>query len=295
MKVKTGERDITVYVGFRPFEGEWIERQRAVLNALEWQNAKGQKIKFICWPSETSTAYFAKEHGYEAVVIPWYRQYLFPGPQRSFKHMFETILMDCDTEIFIYINGDIVIGPGVLSWVQQNVEMNTLFSLPRHNWEYSGPLNTHADFTRALKEAVPEEWTALDLFAMRATDGRKHFIPSPPFLLTAGSMDSWIVVHSGHLGWRRILVPPDQFQMLHIEHDFSHPLKGFTSSEKLSKWAFNCGVYETATAKIRYDLKMDTALTVFEGAERYKFKYKLPTRQYVRPEEILEKTSKSKG
>jgi hypothetical protein len=258
-----------------------------MLNALKWQRVDGLKIKFICWPDEHETATYAAQHGYDCVVVPWYRQYLFPGPQRSFKNMFETILMDCDTEIFIYINGDIVLGPGVLSWLQQNIEMNTLYSLPRHNWKYSRALNTHADFETALKKAIPEEWTALDLFAMRATDGRKHFIPVPTFLLTAGSMDSWIVVHAGHLVWRRILIPPDQFHMLHIEHDFSHPLKGGSSPEKLSKWAFNCGVYEAATSSIATNVKMDTSLGVFEGSERYKFKYGgLPSNQYRQLSEV---------
>lgn len=291
MKIDTGNRDITVYVGFRPFKGEWIERNETTLRALHWQEMRGLKIKFVCWPDEHETAAYAVQHGYDCVVVPWYRQYLFPGPQRSFKSMFETILMDCDTEIFVYINGDIVLGPNLLGWVQQNIEMNTLYSLPRHNWKFSGPLQTSADFETALKESIPEEWTALDLFAMRATDGRKNFIPVPPFLLTAGSMDSWLVVQAGHLGWRRILIPPDQFRMLHIEHDFSHPLKPGASPEKMTKWAFNCGVYETATAAVRSDLKLDAALTVFEGADRYKFKYKLPTRHYTNPEEVLKKAS----
>lgn len=295
MKTTIGNRDVTVYVGFRPFRHEWIERNETVLNSLKWQGIKGLKVKFVCWPDEHETAAYAASHGYGCVVIPWYRQYLFPGPQRSFKNMFETILMDCDTEIFIYINGDIVLGPGILFWLQQNIEMNTLYSMPRHNWEFKKPLNSQSEFDKALEEAVPEEWTALDLFAMRATDGRKHFIPLPPFLLTAGSMDSWLVVHAGHIGWRRILIPPDQFHMLHIEHDFSHPLKPGASPQKMTKWAFNCGVYETATAHVRYDLKMDAALTVFEGADRYKFKYKLPTREYTDPQKILEEVSSQKS
>ncbi len=250
MKSSIGNRDITVYVGFRPFKGEWIERNETVLNALKWQAVDGLKIKFVCWPDEHETAVYAARNGFDCAVVPWYRQYLFQGPQRSFKMMFESILMDCDTEIFVYINGDIVLGGGVLSWLQQNIEMNTLYSMPRHNWAYSMPLSTPADFEKAMKEAVPEEWTALDLFAMRATDGRKHFIPVPPFLLTAGSMDSWIVVHAGHIGWRRVLIPPDCFYMLHIEHDFSHPLKPGASPDRMVKWAFNCGVYETATERI---------------------------------------------
>jgi hypothetical protein len=100
-------------------------------------------------------------------------------------------------------------------------------------------------------------------------------------------MDSWIVVHAGHLVWRRILIPPDQFHMLHIEHDFSHPLKGGSSPEKLSKWAFNCGVYEAATSSIATNVKMDTSLGVFEGSERYKFKYGgLPSNQYRQLSEV---------
>ncbi|MBW1699172.1 MAG: hypothetical protein JRH18_15535 [Deltaproteobacteria bacterium] len=296
MKITKGNRDLTVYVGFRPFRNKWVERNETVLNALKWQDVEGLKIKFICWPDEHETAAYASENGYACVVVPWYRQYLFPGPQRSFKNMFETILMDCDTEIFVYINGDIVLGPGVLAWIQQNIEMNTLYSLPRHNWQFSGPLHTLDDFTTALSAAIPEEWTAVDLFAMRATDGRKHFIPAPPFLLTAGSMDSWIVAHAGHLGWRRILIPPDQFHMLHIEHGFSHPLKGISSPEKLAKWAFNCGIYETATMLIPTAIKTDTSLEVFEGTERYKFKFGgLPTNQYKSLNEVYSRDDKEQN
>ena len=294
MKIAKGHRDITVYVGFRPFEGQWLKRNETVLNALRWQAVDGLKIKFVCWPDEHQTVLYAAENGYDCVVVPWYRQYLFPGAQRSFKYMFETILMDCDTEIFVYINGDIVLGPGILAWIQQNIEMNTLYSLPRHNWEYTGELKTPDDFDKAFSESIPEEWTAVDLFAMRATDGRKHFIPLPPFLLTAGSMDSWIVVHAGHIGWRRILVPPDQFHMLHIEHEFSHPLKPGASPEKAVKWAFNCGVYETATAHIPATEKIDTSLAVFEGTKRYIFKYgSLPSNTYQPLEEIYEQDNVS--
>jgi hypothetical protein len=286
--VRPGHRDITVYVGLRPFEGEWIEKNEAVLAGLAWQGVEGLKVKFVCWPSESSTAVYAAGHGYEALVVPWYRQYLFPGPQRSFKAMFETALMDCDTEIFVYINGDIVLGPGVLGWIQEHVEHSTLYSLPRHNWDYDGPLRSPADFERALERAVPEEWTAVDLFALRATEGRQQLIPLPPFLLTAGSMDSWLVARTGELGWRRVLVPPDSFRMLHVEHPFSHPLKPGAAPEKVAKWAFNCGIYETATQGMDVRWRMDTSLAVFEGAERYKFKNGLPSRAYTACEDIYE-------
>lgn len=287
MKVSPGNRDITVYVGFRPFEGEWIEKNQAVLNALKWQNADGLKVKFVCWPSESSTAQFATEHGYETVVVPWVRHYLFSGPQRSFKAMFETCLMDCDTELFVYINGDIVLGPGVLEWLQHNVEHSTLYSLPRHNWEFSGQLENPQDFKKAFGESIPEEWSALDIFAMRATEARKSFIPFPPFLLTAGSMDSYILVRAGEIGWKRVLIPPDLYHMLHIEHEFSHPLKPGASADKYAKWAFNCGVYELATQELPPSLLQDTSLGCFSGAQRYKFKYDLPSRDYQSPDECL--------
>jgi hypothetical protein len=288
MDIKPGSRDVTVYVGFRPFKDEWVERNEAVLAGLRWQNIEGKKIKVVCWPSESETAEYASTHGFESVVIPWYRQYLFPGPQRSFKNMFETILMDCDTEIFVYINGDVILGPGILSWLQNHVEYETLYSLPRHNWEYRGPLETERDFQKALSQSVPEEWTALDLFAFRATEGRKHLIPTPPFLLTAGSMDSWLVVKAGELGWRRVLIPPDNYYMLHIEHEYSHPLKRGASPEKAAKWAFNCGVYSTATESTQYQVKADTSLQCFEGAERYKFKYGVPQNEYQTGKEVFE-------
>ena len=281
MKIATGHRDITVYIGFRPFKGEWQERNQTVLNAIRWQQTEGLKVKFVCWPDESETATYAADQGYDCVVIPWYRQYLFPGPQKSFKLMFETIMMDCGTEIFVYINGDIVLGPGILAWLQQNIEVNTLYCLPRHNWEFSAPLQNVDDFEAALKEAVPEEWTAIDFFGMRATDARKTFIPVPPFLLTAGSMDSWLAAKAGQEGWSRVLIPPDIFYMLHIEHDFSHPLKPGASPEKITKWAFNCGVYETATATFAHSFRTDTSLAVFRGAERYKFKFgSLPQNEY---------------
>ncbi|WP_027178433.1 hypothetical protein [Maridesulfovibrio bastinii] len=287
MKVSPGNRDITVYVGFRPFEGEWIEKNTAVLNGLKWQGVEGLKIKFVCWPSEVSTASYASRHGYETVVVPWVRHYLFSGPQRSFKAMFETCLMDCDTEIFVYINGDIVLGPGILEWIQNNVDHSTLFSLPRHNWEFSRQLESAKDFETAFSESVPEEWTALDIFAMRATEARKNFIPFPPFLLTAGSMDSFILVNAAHMGWKRVLIPPDIYHMLHIEHEFSHPLKPGASPDKYAKWAFNCGVYEMATQKIAPEHLQNATLSSFSGAERYKFKYQLPTRDYQTPDECL--------
>ncbi len=287
MKVSRGNRDITVYVGFRPFEGDWIEKNETVLNGLKWQNVEGLKVKFVCWPDEAATAGYAAKNGYQCAVIPWFRQYMFPGPLRSFKLMFETIMMDCDTEIFIYINGDIVLGPGILEWIQGNVEYETLYSLPRHDWQYSGPLNTPKDFNKALDVSVPEEWTALDIFAMRATEGRKHLLPMPPFLLTAGSMDSWLVVRTGDIGWRRVLIPPDQHSMLHIEHEFSHPLKPGASTDKVAKWAFNCGVYATATQNISYSIKADTSLQCFEGAERYKFKYGVPVNVYQDAKDVM--------
>lgn len=290
--VSPGSRDITVYIGFRPFEGEWLERNQAVLQGLLWQHengpaAGGLKIKFVCWPSEVSTATWATEHGYEAIVVPWVRHYLFTGAQRSFKAMFETALMDCDTEIFCYINGDIVLGPGIIPWLQSNVERSTLYSLPRHNWKWSGPLETHADFSKALESSVPEEWTAVDLFAMRATEARRDFIPLPPFLLTAGSMDSWLVVHAAAKGWSRTLIPPDQYHMLHIEHEYSHPLKPGASPDKLAKWAFNCGVYAQATQGLPPSVTADTSLACFTGAQRYSFKYQLPQNAYQTPEECL--------
>ncbi len=288
MKIAPGIRDITVYVSFRSFKDDWIEKNETVLNGIKWQNVDGLKVKFVCWPDEVETIEYAGKNGYECVVVPWYRHYLFPGPLKSFKNMFETILLDCDTEIFVYINGDIVLGPGILKWIQENIEMNTLYSLPRHNWEFTNKLESPEDFKDALEKAVPEEWTAIDLFAFRSTDGRKDLIPFPPFLLTAGSMDSYIVVKTGALGWKRVLIPPEDFHMLHIEHEYSHPLKPGASPEKAIKWAFNCGVYAAATQGFDINLLSDTSLECFKGAERYKFKFGYtPKTNYNSPKKLF--------
>ena len=139
----------------------------------------------------------------------------------------------------------------------------------------------------ALKESRPEEWTAIDLFAFRATEARRDFIPFPPFLLTAGSMDSYIVVKAGDLGWERVLIPPEDYHMLHIEHEYSHPLKPGARPEKVAKWAFNCGVYAMATQNISGNILSDTSLACFEGAKRYKFKYGLPQNEYQTFEDCI--------
>jgi len=55
MNIKPGYRDITVYICFRPFKNEWIEKNETVLNGLKWQNIEGLKIKFACWPDEIET------------------------------------------------------------------------------------------------------------------------------------------------------------------------------------------------------------------------------------------------
>jgi len=289
MKVKRGDRDITVYVGVRPFEGEWIERQETVLNALKWQGVEGLTIKLVFFPDELSSLRYATDRGYEGLVVGFWRHYLFPGKIRSFKSMFEAMLMDCETEIFIYINGDIVIGPGILCWIQENaLDRNMLLSLPRHNWAWSGPITTPDEYRKAFSGAVPEEWTALDFYAMRATEGRQQLMPFPPFILTAGSMDSYIVSKTGQLGWDRILIPPEQFSMLHIEHPYSHPLKPGATPDKVAKWAFNCGVYAQATAEFSEAVKQDTSLKCFRGAKRYGFKYGFPTNQYQRPEDVIQ-------
>ena len=288
MKVRRGDRDITVYVGVRPFEGEWCEKQETVLNALKWQDAGGVTVKLVFFPDEISTLKYATDNGYEGLVVGFWRHYLFPGKLRSFKNMFEAMLMDCETEIFIYINGDIVLGPGILRWLQENaLERNVLFSLPRHNWSWTGPLDSVDDYERALAESIPEEWTAVDFYAMRATEGRQQLLPFPPFILTAGSMDSYIVTKTGHLGWDRVLIPPEQFSMLHIEHPYSHPLKPGASPDKMAKWAFNCGVYSQATAAFSTTITQDTSLRCFRGADRYGFKYGFPANQYVNPEDIM--------
>ena len=283
-------KSITVYVGFRPFEGEWIERNQAVLNGLLWQGIDGLQIKFVCWPSETSTIEYAESVGCGAVVVPWVSHYLFTGPQRSFKAMIEACLADCDTDIFVYINGDIVLGPGIMAWLQDNAAPSTLYSLPRHNWDFSGSLDHPEQFEQTLTEAVPEEWTALDLFAMHADEARRQMLPFPPFMLTAGSMDSWIVVQAGALGWERALIPPDRYHMLHIEHDFSHPLKPGASADKYAKWAFNCGVYAQATQNIDKAMRADSTLAVFTGAEEFRKTHGLPTRDYQAPDQCLGNT-----
>ncbi|CCH49298.1 hypothetical protein [Pseudodesulfovibrio piezophilus] len=283
-------KSITVYVGFRPFAGEWLERNQTVLNALAWQGLDGLKVKFACWDDETATLDHAERHGYGTVITPWVHHYLFTGPQRSFKALFEACLTDCDTDLFIYINGDIILQPGILNWLAHHAEPASLYSMPRHNWEYTGLLDTPDQFETALAEAVPEEWTALDLFAMHTEEARQAFIPFPPFLLTAGSMDSWLVVRAGAAGWRRILIPPQTFHMLHIEHDFSHPLKPGASADKYAKWAFNCGIYAQATLDLPQAIRADSTLQVFEGAAEYARTKGLPTREYQNPEECIENT-----
>ncbi|MDJ0814947.1 MAG: hypothetical protein QNJ58_02045 [Desulfobacterales bacterium] len=288
MKVKKGDRDITVYVGVRPFEGEWIERQETVLNAIKWQDVEEVTVKLVFFPDEISTLKYATDNGYEGLVIGFWRHYLFPGKIRSFKSMFEAMLMDCETEIFLYINGDIILGPGILKWIQENaLDRNLLMSLPRHNWNWTGPLKTIEDYEDAKAAAIPEEWTAVDLYVLRATEGRQQLIPFPPFILTAGSMDSYIVTKTGHLGWDRVLIPPEQFSMLHIEHSFSHPLKPGASQGKLAKWAFNCGVYAQATSDFPPSITQDASLKCFRGSERYGFKYGFPNRDYQAPENVL--------
>lgn len=262
--------NLTVYVCFRPFRGGWEPKNRTVLNGLAMQSdSGGPKVKFLCWDDEVETLRWAEANGYGAVIVPWAEHYLFPGPLRSFKAMFEAALEDCETGNFAYMNGDIVLGPGLLDWALERMEPRTLFSLPRHNWDWSGPVDSPARYAEALSEARPEPWTALDLFLFRTADGRRDMCPVPPFLLTAGSMDSWIVARAGAAGWRRRLIDPARFSMLHIEHPVSHPLKEGAAPDKLPRWAFNCGVYAQAVQDMPEDCRRDTTLWCFEGAEAF--------------------------
>ena len=263
---------ITVYIAFRPFEGEWIERNRTVLNALAWQNIPALTVKFACWDDERPTLGYAEAHGHEVVVVPWTTHYLFPGRLRSFKLMLEACLNDCGTELFVYMNGDIVLGPGVLEWASKHAGSRTLLSLPRHNWRFEAEIAGPQSYERAVSKSEPEPWTALDLFVMPTSDARDELVPVPPFILTAGSMDSWLVAKTGSLAWRRCMIPPDRFSMLHIEHPVSHPLKPDAGPDKLPRWAFNCGVYAQAVAEMPAHVTGDTTLKCFEkltGAESY--------------------------
>ena len=274
------DNQLTVYIGIRPFKNRWKKLNFSVLNAIKWQGIDDLKVKLVCWADEQSTMTFAQKNGYESLLIPWYTQYLFDGYQKSFMTMMETILLDCETELLVYINGDIVLGPGIFQWLVKNAASRTLYSLPRHGWHPKGVLNNQEAFYFALQEAVPEEWTAVDLFAFSAQDGRNDFSSMPPFLLTAGSMDSWLLLRASELGWRRVMLPPDQYHMLHIEHPYSHPLKPGASADRLPRWAFNAGVYAQALEEMNITGDTDTSMSFFDNAQRHVFKYGLPVNTY---------------
>lgn len=258
-------RTMTVYICLRPFEGEWKERNETVLRALAWQNVPGLKIVLVHWPDEASTIDYAREHGMSTLEVPFFSHYMFPKPVPSFKLMFEHALEQCDTDLFVYMNGDIVLGPGILEWLQAHASTDTMYSLPRHNWHYSGPLNSVEEFENADVSAEP--WTALDLFCMNTADARRDIAPLPPFIMTAGSMDSWLVARAGDAGWNRCLLPVDRFRMLHIEHPASHPFKPGQDPERRTRWAFNCGVYAQAVSAMPETVRKDTSLACFSGAE----------------------------
>lgn len=148
------------------------------------------------------------------------------------------------------------------------------------------------EFYQALKLSVPEEWTGVDLFAFRTEDGFRELLPFPPFILTAGSMDSYLVAKTGSLGWRRVLIPPESYHMLHIEHEYSHPLKLGATSEKAIKWSFNCGVYAAATQNIKTELLSNTSLSCFDGARDFISMYGLPKRKYQNLNDCLSNKTK---
>lgn len=258
-------RSVTVYACMRPFRGEWVERNATVLNGLAWQDVAGMQVRLAHLPGEQETVEFGKAHGLACLAAPMVSHYMFATPQPSFKGMLEACLADCRSELFVYLNGDIVLGPGVLAWILDHLQPRTLYSLPRHNWDFDAVLETPADFARAAGR--PEAWTALDLFAFRTRDAREELLPLPPFVLTAGSMDSWLVARAGELGWRRRLAPPDRFRMLHIEHAASHPFKAGDDAQRQVRWAFNCGVYAMATQGMPAECTRDTSLACFEGRE----------------------------
>lgn len=257
-------KSITLYICLRPFEGEWKERNETVLNSLSWQGVDDLRVVLVHWSGEESTVAYAREHGLDSLEVPLISHYLFPRPLPSFKKMFEAALMRCKTELFVYMNGDIVLGPGVLQWFRRNARPRTMYSLPRYNWRYSGPLHTVEDFDKVEAEAEP--WTALDLFAFHAAEGADELAPLPPFIMTAGSMDSWLVARAGEVGWKRRLMPTDTFKMLHIEHPASHPFKSGNDPERRTRWAFNCGVYAQAIGHMPESVRKDTSLACFEGA-----------------------------
>lgn len=258
-------KGITLFICLRPFEGEWKERNETVLRSLAWQGVPDLKVVLVHWPGEESTVAYAREHGLGTLEVPQVSHYLFTNPLPSFKGMFEAALHQCETELFVYMNGDIVLGPGILPWLQEHARPQTMYSLPRHNWNYSGPLHTPEDFNNAVIE--PEPWTALDIFAFHTGEALEDLTPLPPFIMTAGSMDSWLVAKAGTVGWDRRLIPAADHTMLHIEHPASHPFKAGADEVKRLRWAFNCGIYAAEVQDMPADMLKDTSLACFDGAE----------------------------
>ncbi len=256
---------ITVNVVTRPFGGEWTDKNITVLNAIARQSASGVKVRLVCWPNEQETIEFAERNGYEYHVGTYFESWLFDKPLCSFGGMFSSLLAECDTDLFVYINGDIILGPGLLEWLQNHAQRNTLYSIPRHNWDFEGVFDSDAEYARAMEKARPEAWTALDLFAFYAEDGRNIFNPVPPFVLPASGSDSWLVARSGEAGWERRLINPVENSILHIEHQPINLAKAGAKSSAQRVVPFNMGIYTAIIQQMPAEVLKDTSLKVFAG------------------------------
>lgn len=256
---------ITVNIVTRPFGGEWTERNKTVLSAVARQAASNVKVRLVCWPHEQETIEFARRNGYECYVGSYFESWLFDKPLCSFGTMFSSLLEECDTDLFVYINGDIILGPGLLEWLQRNAQRNTLYSIPRHNWDFEGYFDSDEEYVKAKAKARPEAWTALDLFAFYTADGREVFDPVPPFVLPASGSDSWLVARAGEVGWDRRLINSVDNSILHIEHQPINLAKAGAKSSSQRVVPFNMGIYTAVIQQMPDEVLKDTSLKVFSG------------------------------
>jgi len=244
---------VTVFSSPKPFLDPHIRIIQR--NAICSWKALGEDVEVILIGDEPGLAEIVREIGvgFEPEVAR--NEYGTP----LVDSLFHQARKSSESDIFIYINADIILLPDILDVIKKIQQLEKDFLIVGRRWDLniSDELNFDVNWSDELIELINKKGklrapTAMDFFVFP----RNLFQDIPPFAIGRAGWDNWMIYHAVQQPWPVIDVTPS-LKVIHQNHDYSHLPDGkphYDLEESFQNVALSGGM------KTLYDL-LDVNLT----------------------------------
>jgi len=217
--VSSSDINLTLFAIPKPFVGHIGEIQRNAIRS--WAQLQPNASIILFGQDDPGLTAIADETGADVVPLS-----VNDNGTPLLADAFDYVHANCQSDLFCYINCDIIFGPQLLRVAERllNLQLDSFLGIgQRTTWPADGELdmsqqtNVERLIGRVRRYSKPDSIVCKDYFLF--TPDLFRFVPG--FLVGRGNWDNWMVAHAKDQGVPVIDLTA-RLPAIHQQHDYSH-------------------------------------------------------------------------